>query len=43
MDIRMTQRYAHHCTDSLRSGIEALENSSHDLVTAEENSKVSTT
>lgn len=24
-DIRMTQRYAHHCTDSLRSGVEYLD------------------
>jgi len=24
-DIRMTQRYAHHCLDSLRSGVEILE------------------
>ncbi len=32
-DIRMTQRYSHHCTDSLRMGIEVLEGSGHDLVT----------
>ena len=25
-DIRTTQRYAHHCTDSLRSGVEVLDN-----------------
>jgi len=24
-DIRMTQRYAHHCPESLRSGVEILE------------------
>jgi site-specific recombinase XerD len=24
-DIKMTQRYAHHCPDSLRDGVEILE------------------
>ena len=24
-DIRMTQRYSHHCPESLRDGVEALE------------------
>jgi len=25
MDIKTTQRYAHHCSDSLRDGVEILE------------------
>ena len=31
-DIRMTQRYAHHCLDSLREGVEILE-SDYNLTT----------
>jgi site-specific recombinase XerD len=34
-DIRMTQRYAHHCLDSLRSGVEILE-SDYNLTTVGE-------
>lgn len=40
-DIRMTQRYSHHSPESLRRGIEVLENSGHDLVTVGENRNVS--
>lgn len=39
-DIRMTQRYAHHCPDSLRDGIQVLE-LGHNLVTVGENRNVS--
>ncbi len=33
-DIRMTQRYAHHCPESLRDGVQILE-VGHNLVTVE--------
>ncbi|MDO8141428.1 MAG: site-specific integrase [Candidatus Brocadiales bacterium] len=39
-DIRMTQRYAHHCPESLRIGIQVLE-SDYVLTTVRENRKVS--
>jgi len=42
VNIAMTQRYAHHCPESLRDGVQILESSGHDLVTEEENRKVST-
>ncbi len=35
-DIKMTQRYAHHCPDSLRSGVEALD-FDYNLTTLKEN------
>ena len=35
-DIKMTQRYAHHCPDSLRNGVEILE-TYYNLTTLEEN------
>ncbi len=41
VNIAMTQRYAHHCPESLRDGVNVLENLGHDLVTVEENRKVS--
>ncbi|MDN3510116.1 MAG: site-specific integrase [Candidatus Jettenia sp.] len=34
-DIRMTQRYSHHCPDSLRDGIQILE-ADYNLTTVEE-------
>ena len=34
-DIKMTQRYSHHCSDSLRDGVEILE-SDYNLTTVEE-------
>ena len=34
-DIRMTQRYAHHCPESLRIGVEVLEND-YNLTTSKE-------
>jgi len=40
-DISMTQRYAHHCPESLRGGIEVLEDSGHDLVTVRKTASVS--
>ncbi len=39
-DISMTQRYAHHCPESLRDGIQVLE-VGHNLVTVGENRNVS--
>ena len=36
MDIKMTQRYAHHSPESLRIGVEALE-SGYDMTTVKEN------
>ena len=39
-DIRMTQRYAHHCPESLRDGVQVLE-VGHNLVTVGENRNVS--
>ena len=39
-DIRMTQRYAHHCPESLRDGVQILE-VGHNLVTVRENRNVS--
>lgn len=41
VSITMTQRYAHHCPESLREGIAVLENSGHDLVTVGEIRNVS--
>lgn len=41
-DIHMTQRYAHHCPESLRDGIEVLEDSSHNSVTVGKTANVST-
>ncbi len=41
-DIKMTQRYAHHCPESLRGGIEALEKFDYNLTTVGVNGKVST-
>ena len=38
--IEMTQRYAHHCSDSLKEGVQILE-VGHNLVTVEENRNVS--
>ncbi len=35
-DIKMTQRYAHHCPDSLRSGVEILE-TDYNLTTFDKN------
>ena len=35
-DIKMTQRYAHHCPDSLREGVEVLD-VDYNLTTVEEN------
>ena len=40
--IEMTQRYAHHCPDSLKDGVEVLE-FGHNLVTVEEKRSVSNT
>lgn len=39
-DIRMTQRYSHHCPDSLRDGVQILE-ADYNLTTVEENREVS--
>ncbi|TVM03454.1 MAG: integrase [Candidatus Brocadia sp. WS118] len=39
-DIRMTQRYAHHCPESLRDGVQILE-VGHNLVTVGENRNMS--
>ena len=39
-DIRMTQRDAHHCPETLRDGVQVLE-FGHDLVTVGENRNVS--
>lgn len=39
-DIRMTQRYSHHCPESLRDGVQVLE-LGHNLVTIGENRNVS--
>jgi integrase len=30
-DIKMTQRYSHHCPDSLRGGVEVLDKNYHTL------------
>jgi integrase len=35
-DIKMTQRYSHHCPDSLRSGVEVLDRISTDLAQSNE-------
>lgn len=35
-DVRMTQRYAHHCPESLRGGIEVLDTISTKLAQSEE-------
>jgi len=37
-DIRMTQRYAHHCPDSLRNGVEILD-AGYNLATIGKNSQ----
>ncbi|MCC6324058.1 MAG: hypothetical protein DCC43_06945 [Candidatus Brocadia sp.] len=39
-DIRMTQRYSHHCPDSLRNGVQILE-ADYNLTTVKENRDVS--
>jgi len=36
----MTQRYTHHCPESLREGIEVLEKVDYDLTTFGENRNV---
>ena len=41
-DIHMTQRYAHHCPESLREGIEVLEKVDYVLTTVGVNRNVST-
>ena len=41
VSITMTQRYAHHCTESLREGIEVLEKVDYDLTTIGKNRNVS--
>lgn len=41
-DISMTQRYAHHCPESLRDGIEVLEKVDYNLTTVGVNRNVST-
>lgn len=41
-DIHMTQRYAHHCPESLRDGIEVLEKVDYNLTTVGGNGNVST-
>jgi Phage integrase family len=35
-DIKMTQRYSHHCPDSLRSGVEVLDRISTELAQSNE-------
>lgn len=39
-DIRMTQRYAHHCPDCLRDGIQVLEKVGYNLTTVEQKREV---
>ena len=39
--VSMTQRYAHHCPESLRDGIQVLEHSDYNLTTVGENRNVS--
>ncbi len=41
LNITMTQRYAHHCPESLREGIEVLEKVDYVLTTVEENRRES--
>jgi len=41
VSITMTQRYAHHCPESLRDGVEALEKVDYNLTTIRENRNVS--
>ena len=41
-DIRMTQRYSHHCPESLRDGVEVLENSDYVLATVKEKGQFGT-
>jgi len=43
VNITMTQRYAHHCPESLRDGIEVLEKVDYNLTTVANLRKVSTT
>ncbi len=40
-DIRMTQRYSHHCPESLRDGVRVLE-SDYNLTTVEEKGEIKT-
>ena len=40
-DIKTTQRYAHHCPESLRDGIQVLEKGYYNLTTVGENRNVS--
>ncbi|MBI2470201.1 MAG: site-specific integrase [Planctomycetes bacterium] len=40
-DIRMTQRYAHHCPESLRDCVQVLDKSDYNLTTIEEKREVS--
>jgi len=39
-DLKMTQRYSHHCPDSLRSGVEVLEKFDYNLTTIAETSQI---
>ena len=39
LNITMTQRYAHHCPESLREGIEVLDKVDYVLTTVGENRK----
>jgi integrase len=39
-DLKMTQRYSHHCPDSLRDGVEVLEKVDYNLTTVEETSQI---
>lgn len=41
INITMTQRYTHHCPESLREGIEVLEKADYNLTTMRENRNVS--
>ncbi|TLD40107.1 MAG: phage integrase family protein [Candidatus Jettenia ecosi] len=43
VNITMTQRYAHHCPESLRTGIAVLEKVDYNLTTVRENRNVSNT
>ena len=40
VNITMTQRYTHHCPESLREGIEVLEKVDYNLTTVRENRNV---
>jgi site-specific recombinase XerD len=39
-DLKMTQRYSHHCPDSLRDGVEILEKFDYNLTTIAETSQI---